>query len=362
MKKTLVAIAAIASVTGAMADVSITGHLDQALTVMTGQTTGATTQVYSGLDSLMSPSFLVFSGNEDIGGGLKAGFHIENGLNMNSSSLLSASTAWNAPSGNNRESWASLGGEFGEIRLGKQYTPLFLGVVGTDPAGANNAAGWLPFGVIFNNGAGINSNATTYISPSFSGFSLSAQSVSGANNSNSSAALNGYGYSLSFASGGLNAAVAVNSQAIASAANAATSGLLAGPTTSYANTHDLSYNKATDGDVIVVTGVGVSYDLGVAKISYLNLQGTLNSDTTSTNTAAVSVPMGAITLGYSYSSGSLSSNTYSSSKSVSSTGQQGFVSYAFSKRTSAYLSFNQAKNSTYNDSLTTTGLGLQHSF
>jgi len=67
MKKTLVAIAAAAAVTGAMAEVTITGHLDQALTSYTGAeststTATTTTYTYTGLMSVMAPSFITFAG------------------------------------------------------------------------------------------------------------------------------------------------------------------------------------------------------------------------------------------------------------------------------------------------------------
>jgi len=351
-----------------MAEVTISGHIDQALTSLTSTAKGGTTYAYSGLDSLMSASYLTFAGTEDING-LKASFKIETGLNMNNSNagggLFAQTTAtWNGganASGNNREAWAGIGADFGDIKLGTQYTPLFLTAVGTDPAGANNAAGWLPFYVIFGNGAGANNNAVTYTSPSFNGITFSAQSVSGATiNTATTNAQNGYGYSLNYAAGPLTVGAAVHSQAQAFAAAGA--GTLYGGKTSYSNTHDTSYAAVTAGDQLQVTAVAVIYDLGVAKVSYLNLQGSLNSDTTSTNTGAVSVPFGAMTFGYSYSTGSLSSNASSSSTSVSSTGQEAFASYAFSKRTSAYLSYNQAKNTTYGDQITTSGIGIQHSF
>ncbi len=71
-------------------------------------------------NSATTPSRLGFRGTEDLGGGLAASFWLEAGLNND--------TGLGAVGGNlafNRRSTVSLSGPFGEIRLGRDYTPTW---------------------------------------------------------------------------------------------------------------------------------------------------------------------------------------------------------------------------------------------
>ena len=63
-------------------------------------------------------SRLGFRGTEDLGGGLRAVFLIEHG--MNSDDGTATATFWN------RQTYVGLAGGFGEVLLGRQYTPTFL--------------------------------------------------------------------------------------------------------------------------------------------------------------------------------------------------------------------------------------------
>jgi len=354
MKKTLVAVAALAAVTGAMAEVSITGHLDQGLTSVSQTTSGATVATYSGTASIMAPSFITFSGNEDLGSGLKAVFKVENGLNMNSSSLLSdVSANWNSSeSGNNREAWVGLGGEFGEVKLGTQYNPAFWTLLTLDPGAINNAPGVLFVGQVANVSGLATNNATTYTSASFSGITFNAQVQSGIGNSATANQGSGFGYSLTYAAGALYASAAYNSTTITAASR------LSGGTTNIATA--TRYKTATTGsagDAATVTAVGASYDFGVAKLGYLNTQTALNSYSSNMNLAAITVPYGAASFGYSYSSGSVTGASV-----INQNGQQLNVTYNFSKRTNAYLAYGVAKDTTNNDTYGLSSVGIAHSF
>jgi len=361
MKKTLVAVAALAAVTGAMAEVSITGHLDQAYTSVSGSSAGVTNTTYNGLSSLDAPSFIVFAGSEDLGGGLKASFHVENGLAMNSSSLLSdvgANGTWNeGKSGTNRETWVALSGEFGDVKLGLQYAPVFFTVLANDPGGLNNAPGVLSFAAT-SAGAINNLNAVTYTSPSMNGITFSAQSQSGTANgaTASTNAGNGFGYSLTYTAGGLNASVAYNSQA---ADNAATT-FYGGNSTPFSGTSRAVTVTTTAGDATTNTAIGANYNIkDVAKISYLNTQSALNSYSSNYNLFGITVPFGAASVAYSYSSGNYSAT---SSTTRNQNGQQLIAYYNFSAHTKAYLVYGIAKDTTNNDSTSATGLGIAHSF
>ncbi|MDO8770319.1 MAG: porin, partial [Burkholderiaceae bacterium] len=79
MKKTLVALAALAVIGAASAQSSVTlsGVVDAALAYGTGDVTNQTRLVNSAYKS----SNLTFRGTEDLGSGLKASFHLEAGIN-----------------------------------------------------------------------------------------------------------------------------------------------------------------------------------------------------------------------------------------------------------------------------------------
>ena len=70
-------------------------------------------------------------GVEDLGDGLKAGFWLETGLNPDNGTTSDASRFWN------RRSTVSLLGNFGEIRLGRDFTPTYTGYTDYDPFGDN---------------------------------------------------------------------------------------------------------------------------------------------------------------------------------------------------------------------------------
>jgi predicted porin len=73
-------------------------------------------------------------GTEDLGDGLKAGFWLETGLNVDSGTQSDATRFWN------RRATVSLSGNFGEVRLGRDYTPTYLGYSDYDPFGDNGVA------------------------------------------------------------------------------------------------------------------------------------------------------------------------------------------------------------------------------
>jgi len=132
MKKSLVALAVLAASGAAMAQSSVTlfGIVDAAYGVGKGSISNKTQLKNSGYNS----SRLGFRGVEDLGGGLKAGFHIEAGMNNDdgtgsaSSAANQAQTAANVGTQGltfNRRSVVTLSGSMGELILGRDYTPQF---------------------------------------------------------------------------------------------------------------------------------------------------------------------------------------------------------------------------------------------
>lgn len=163
MKKSLIALAVLAASGAAMAQSSVTLYGRADVNYTWDSATSATGVKYKQNSGGLGGSRIGFRGVEDLGNGLKAGFVIEN-----SASLDDGTGAF----GGGRQAFISLAGGFGEARFGRQYT-LQDGFAGTY-GGA--------FGTVWNNNATVissngtrNSNAATYISPNFSGFTVKGQ-------------------------------------------------------------------------------------------------------------------------------------------------------------------------------------------
>ena len=140
MKKSLTAIAALA-VTGlaaAQSSVTMFGVVDAGVSYQSATSrdaaTGAsskqtrTTLSNSGYNS----SRIGFRGTEDLGGGLAASFWLEAPI-TNDDGATGISTF-------NRRSTVSLSGGFGELRLGRDYTPTFWNDTVFDPSAPTDRA------------------------------------------------------------------------------------------------------------------------------------------------------------------------------------------------------------------------------
>ncbi|EPD41074.1 hypothetical protein HMPREF9701_02106 [Delftia acidovorans CCUG 274B] len=153
MKKSIFTLASLAafSVAGhAQSSVVLYGTVDAAVRQVKNGSAGSQSQLASG--SEYTSRFGV-RGMEDLGGGLKAGFNLEATLNADTGSV-------EANRFFGRRSTVSLMGDFGEVRLGRDYTPTArntfdepFGIVGVGSAG------------IFSYGSGSNlgSPATTVL-------------------------------------------------------------------------------------------------------------------------------------------------------------------------------------------------------
>jgi predicted porin len=143
MKKlTLAATLALTTSVGAFAQSSVTlfGVADAGLTLGRGSLADRTSLTSGGNSS----SRLGFRGTEDLGGGMSASFWLEAHVNVDDGTGVASSTN-NQPSGTgaavagrqgllfNRRSTVSLSARWGEIRLGRDYTPQFWNTVGSDP-------------------------------------------------------------------------------------------------------------------------------------------------------------------------------------------------------------------------------------
>ncbi len=151
MKKSLVALAAlaVAGVASAQSSVTLFGVVDAAVSSYSNTTqlpflgTSIKTSQTGLTNSGYNSSRLGFRGTEDLGGGLAASFWLEAGLG-NDDGTVGASNVGGAGKTTgtssqffNRRSTVSLSGNFGEVRLGRDYTPTFWNDTVFDPFGTN---------------------------------------------------------------------------------------------------------------------------------------------------------------------------------------------------------------------------------
>ena len=145
MKKSLIALAVLATagVASAQSSVTLFGIVDATLQRVSNSGGASVTRLHnSGYNS----SRLGFRGTEDLGGGMSASFWLEAGVNNDSGTGSATNTnnqgTGSATAGNgtqgltfNRRSTVSLAGGWGEVRLGRDYTPQFWNLTVFDPFG-----------------------------------------------------------------------------------------------------------------------------------------------------------------------------------------------------------------------------------
>lgn len=150
----------------------IYGVLDTAVSVLRGSQ-GSVTGLTAGN---AYPSRLGITGTEDLGGGLKASFTLEAGLKNDVGEGIPTNTNNQSngltPGGGlafNRQSWVGLQSRYGEVRLGRTFTPTYRNYLIYDPfAGGGPFGSQAAFGAIAagTNPGGIrSSNAIEYWSP-----------------------------------------------------------------------------------------------------------------------------------------------------------------------------------------------------
>jgi predicted porin len=311
---------------------------------------------FSGLaqDGIYSSRFGVM-GTEDLGGGLKAGFHFEGGMNPDTGT----------PAGFNftRKSTVGVMGGFGEVRLGRDYTPLFTVAGIADPFGTNGvgssynlanaltmgytspanatpaqatadtadmtwfsgvtralagtfvtaqtasasgAGSQLPTGLVVADPNAVRANnSIAYYSPVFSGFSANAMYSFGNENTRiADKAGTMTSVRLTYAQGPLTVAVA--NQATKGGAAAANALIAASP--SFPVVPASTITEATDNIKYTTNFMAASYNLGFATVSAgyktdklgISVVGADASAKSKTTILGVAVPVGAAVLKASY--------------------------------------------------------------
>ena len=157
----------LAASTGALAQSSVTlyGTADAGVGKLEGGKVGM--QANSIVNT--SNSYLGFRGTEDLGGGLKAGFQFEQGINLkdggtDDKAVYAGKTVWA------RQANLWLGGNWGTFRMGRAYSPSRNAFAVWDITGeANNSVAANTYGAGGTDGPH-NSSQFSYKTPDFGGF------------------------------------------------------------------------------------------------------------------------------------------------------------------------------------------------
>jgi len=290
MKKTLIALAALAA-TGAFAQVSVYGRLDAGYASTTNTVANVDTKA-SGVQSHNSVSSMWgIKGTEDLGGGLKANFILEQDVytangNTGTSGALGGAAG---TAGFNRTSLLGLSGGFGSIAFGRDYVPTFKLVAATD---VNALSRISTVQLAAASGNSTTPNLVMYSTPNMSGFQLNIaygnqDTTSGTAGDSTSKVTN---LTATYANGPLMVGVGT------------------GTTEVKANGSVAGNSFAANGQTIIAAGVtkttgtvlGASYDFGkfALKGNYITSKGeTGTSDATATElNIGATVPMGKVTL------------------------------------------------------------------
>jgi len=376
MKKSLIALAALAAVGVASAQSCVTLSGTIGTTLQTSVTEGATAAKRTGL--ARSTGAIQMTGTEDLGGGLRAGFRFEEliGGYQTTAARVTTGTGINTGNFGSRQAFLTLSGGFGSIKLGRDLdgNSQMIGV--GNVSGANATVGFdgsSDNSVFYGN---IRSNSVSYTTPAFNGITASF-GITPAD----------YDKLRTGATSSATAVAAGNvicANAPAAAAGTCTNALATAtrPYSSSAKQDNpsaigLSYNQGPlnvgfvqtrfEGSLNTkATVIAANYDFGVVRVGALTqtVEADGKADRKSSLISA-NVPMGAISLQAAYGKANAESNAFSSSFVDEVKHTMLGAQYNFSKRTAAYVIFNTKKvaGSTLSDhDYKETGVGIRHAF
>ena len=337
MKKSLVALAALAA-TGAFAQstVTISGQVDVGMVNPVGAAKTRVDQAANGAN------FINFGGSEDLGGGLRATFRMNQRFSPDTGGMDGSASNRPLMQG---ESTVGLAGSFGAIRIGRALTAVQAWLPQSDPWGTYQAAslaGGVGPGSYYTAGGSGGPNTTGdnvagsasgvaridgvyYNSPSFGGLTVDVTYAPKANQltgATVNAPRNFSSVALSYAAGPLSVR--------------------------------FGQEKNRQGDEI--TAYQASYDFGVAKLQggYTVLDLASTTVDRKGYTVAAIVPMGAITLKGGYTQ----SKNGSAAADLKKTGIG--LDYALSKRTTLYTSY--ARDNALATDKSGFDFGIRHAF
>ncbi len=164
MQKKIIALAVAGLMSGAafaQSNVTISGLVDMGYSHRSDNINSAVNS-RNGIDSgMQSGSRLQFAGVEDLGGGLKAGFVLEQGLLVDTGQSRTDGV-WS------RQAFMYMSGNFGTVAAGRQYTPQFNLLAAVDPFGYGTVG---EINNVYASTARLD-NLAAYVSPSFGGLNV----------------------------------------------------------------------------------------------------------------------------------------------------------------------------------------------
>jgi predicted porin len=328
------------SATAAAQSVSLYGVVDVGLRHVRNGDASVTSVASNGNNT----SRVGLKGLEDLGDGLKAGFVLETGLTPDTGASSDATRFWN------RRSTVSLIGNFGELRIGRDYSVTYLGWEDYDV--------WSDIGITstgkFDSSLGTardtavrSDNQVAYFSPAgLGGFYARAAIAPG----EGVAGKKYYGARAGYANGPLDVSVTMGRTTVA---------------------------PVNGQDQFKVFDIGASYDFGVAKVSSYYSQNKWLNVKVANSYVGVQVPVGRGLVRASYINSNLSGTTGGGVNTDGNDAHQIALGYLYNltKRTAIYTNVahvtnkgNSAvavdKNPTLVAGKNSTGfdLGLRHSF
>lgn len=337
MKKSLIALAVLGSVAGvaqAQSSVTLYGVVDAyAARVKSGAVGAETSTTVLNSGGLLSSRFGVM-GTEDLGGGLKAIFKLEQGFDA-SNGTANANTAFD------RQSWVGLEGGFGTVQFGNVWSAFddvfYIGNSVFDsfvfsPGAAGFSLNGGPVLSVYNY-TDKPRNAIRYTTPSFGGFSAA---VSHGLDENAATKTDQTDFNVQYASGPLTVAFAYQLRRDSGA-------ITAGDDQKFAYL-DAAYDL---GPVVLKGGIGQTREVLATKTNDYQF--------------GVDFPLSsALTLSAGYAG--------SKDKDGTDTKRQGLAvgaTYTLSKRTLVYTALNSSKRKaagTTSHKYSFIGAGLQHKF
>lgn len=353
MKKSLLALAALtafAGVASAQSSVTLFGVVDlNARSTKTGSTS-----VKSLSQDGNASSRLGFRGVEDLGGGMRAGFWLEAGVNpdvggTNTTNAVNVNGSANASTPAvsqffNRRSTVSLMGGFGEIRLGRDYTPSFWNYTVFDVFGTNGVASMSNLASAVS-GSGAQTfvranNTIGYFLPAMGGLYGQVQVAAG-----EYVRGNKYvGGRLGYAAGPVNVAVAYGKTAQTGGPGLSSTGVFT------ASASNQMVDAHTD------MNVGASFNAGFMTVVGQYSKREYSTADQKTMNVGVAVPVGAGTIKASY--------TKTSATPATGDGKQIGLGYVhdLSKRSALYTHFAKINKPGTTADVTAYEFGVRHSF
>ncbi len=366
-----------------MAQVTIGGVVDQAYySVDQKSRSGLLSTKQTGIgEGSWAGSRIRFSGTEDLGGGMKANFWIEQGIAISDGNGMNYRNGGNGPqflngtgmSNQNRQSWVGASGGFGEVRLGRVYAASYdmytnSGHINGEMTGTSQATF-----ALFNRTKAIN-----YISPTFAGGlkyygTFGGRETEAESTESTEDQINGYktrveramSHRLTYNAGAFRAGISTEMLTQQFTANAATSAAnFLGVTTAVPT---VTNTNSIDSSNMVLLG---GYNLGAVDLGVLIGTKTQNGSATSTaqtttklNQFNVKMPMGKGEIRF-----TINKQTADAAGVASQDLSGTFMNYNYnlSKRTKLYASIGSQRDELGTDAVTKvenrSALGLAHSF